>query len=210
MTKGILLLVSISISVSLWSVARVRADELSDLKRQVTRFQKEVAQAAKLEELKEHIAELQNRIIQLEAGQGFKEEPVSGQIEEPKKDKPEAALTDLKAFWKEGLTFVTRDGNFKLKTGGRIQNDWLWMSEDNDMENDVVGGSALGDQEDGTEFRRVRLRLSGLIYGNVEFKVQSDFAGGDPDFKDVYTAFLTFPSARYEWDTSKNRSALKK
>ena len=193
MTKGILLLVSISISVSLWSVARVRADELSDLKRQVTRFQKKAAQAAELEELKEQIAGLQNRIIQLEAGQGFKEEPVSGQIEEPKKDKPEAALTDLKAFWKEGLTFVTRDGNFKLKTGGRIQNDWLWMSEDNDIENDVVGGSALGDQEDGTEFRRVRLRLSGLIYGNVEFKVQSDFAGGDTDFKDVYIGLLDFP-----------------
>lgn len=193
MKKVILLLVSVSVLVSLWPAATARADELDDLKQQVAQLQKKVAQATELEEIKEQLAELKNRIIQLEARQRLKEKSVSGQIEELKKDKPRVAPTDFRAFWKEGLNFATQDGNFKLKAGGRIQNDWLWISEDNDIKNDVVGGSTLGDQEDGTEFRRARLYLSGLIYGNIEYKAQYDFAGGDADFKDVYIGLLDFP-----------------
>jgi len=37
------------------------------------------------------------------------------------------------------------------------------------------------------------LYMSGLIYGNVEFKAQYDFAGGDADFKDVYVGIVDLP-----------------
>ncbi|MBN2316113.1 MAG: hypothetical protein JXM79_19455 [Sedimentisphaerales bacterium] len=121
---------------------------------------------------------MNDRINQLEANQ---------KIEEPNEDIPKTAPTDFRAFWKGGLNFATQDGSFKLRLGGRIHNDWLWISEDSNLKTDV------GEQEDGTEFRRARLYLSGLIYDNVEFKAEYDFAGGDADFKDVYIALLDFP-----------------
>jgi phosphate-selective porin OprO/OprP len=193
MNKGISLLLSVSVFVPLWTVATVRGDELDDLKQKAARLQKKADQAAELAEIKEQIAELQNRIIQLEAKQRVNEKAAGGQKEDQKADKTMPARTDFRVFWKEGLNFATLDENFKLKIGGRIQNDWLWISEDNGTKSDVVGGSALGQQEDGTEFRRARLCVSGLIYGNIEFKAEYDFAGGDADFRDVYIGILDLP-----------------
>jgi len=149
---------SVFVFISLGSFRSARGDEIDDLKKQ--------------------LSEMNNRINQLEARQ---------KSEEPNENTSKTASTDFRVFWKEGLTFTTQDGNFKLKAGGRIQNDWLWISEDSDLKADV------GEQEDGTEFRRARLYLSGLIYGNVEFKAQYDFAGGDADFKDVYIGLLDLP-----------------
>ncbi|UCG59420.1 MAG: hypothetical protein JSU70_07885 [Phycisphaerales bacterium] len=100
---------------------------------------------------------------------------------------PTPAPTDFRAFWKDGLRYETEDKNFTLKFGGRIMNDWAWMSEDAALRADV------GNQEDGTEFRRARLYTSGQIYGNVEYKLQFDFAGGDADLKDAYLGLKDFP-----------------
>jgi phosphate-selective porin OprO/OprP len=44
-----------------------------------------------------------------------------------------------------------------------------------------------------TEFRRARFYFSGLVYSNVEFKLQLDFAGGITTFKDVYIGFRNIP-----------------
>ncbi len=90
-------------------------------------------------------------------------------------------------YWDNGLRFKSEDGNFKLKIGGRIMNDWGWLTEEkNILEN-------VGDQVDGTEFRRARFYLSGEIYKNIGFKAQYDFAGGDPEFKSVYMELKKIP-----------------
>lgn len=102
-------------------------------------------------------------------------------------DAAEPSDTSFKVYWKDGLRLDTTDGLFKLKIGGRIQNDWAWLAEDGDVK------AAIGDQEDGTEFRRARLYLSGEIYKNTFFKTQFDFAGGDVDFKDVYLGYKGIP-----------------
>jgi phosphate-selective porin OprO/OprP len=87
---------------------------------------------------------------------------------------------DLEFHWKQGIRFGSADKAFSFKLGGRIMNDWFGGSLDSELE------SAVGELESGTEFRRARLYLSGTIYGNVIFKAQYDFAGGDADFKDMY------------------------
>ncbi len=156
--KRILPLLSVFVFLCLGSFRSARADEIDDLKKQ--------------------LSEMNSRINQLEARQ---------KSEEPNENTSKTASTDFRVFWKEGLNLATQDGTFRLKAGGRIQNDWLWISEDSDLKADV------GEQEDGTEFRRARLYLSGLIYGNVEFKAQYDFAGGDADFKDVYIGLRDLP-----------------
>ncbi|VAX22486.1 Phosphate/pyrophosphate-specific outer membrane porin OprP/OprO [hydrothermal vent metagenome] len=88
----------------------------------------------------------------------------------------------LEPKWKTGLRFGA-DG-FKLKLGGRIMNDWFFSSADSALESDAEEAPVRW--EDGTEFRRARLYLSGVIYNNFIFKAQYDFAGGDADIKDMY------------------------
>lgn len=123
-----------------------------------------------LSDMKQQISDLQNRTAALE-----------------KKQKAEAGPTDFRVYWKEGLNFDSQDGNFKLKIGGRLQNDWFWSGEDDDIK------SNIGEQEDGVEFRRARIYFSGLIYDNVEYKLQFDFEGGTAHFKDAYLALTDFP-----------------
>ena len=51
-----------------------------------------------------------------------------------------------------------------------------------------------GDFENtGTEFRRVRVFNSGKLYGNVKYKLQLDFAGGEIAFKDVWMELGELP-----------------
>lgn len=89
--------------------------------------------------------------------------------------------------WDNGFKLDRSDGAFKLGFGGRLQTDFA-----------VIDYTGLDGQDDfdsegfGAEFRRARIYFKGLVYGNVLFKVNYDFAGGDSDFKDVYVG-LRFP-----------------
>lgn len=97
------------------------------------------------------------------------------------------AENDFNMYWKEGLRFDSNNGAFKIKLGGRIQNDYSWYSMGDQIE-------AAGIYSDGgTEFRRARIYIGGTIYDNYEFKAQYDFAGGDVDFKDVWLAHNKVP-----------------
>lgn len=108
----------------------------------------------------------------------------------------------LRAYWKTGLRLDSADKNFKLKLGGRVMVDFS-VYDDEDF--NELGIDSDDNSEDGVEFRRVRLYNSGLIYGNVEYKLQMDFAdANDPQFKDVYLGLVNledclgclFPSIR--------------
>mgnify|MGYP003572197403 CR=1 FL=1 len=88
----------------------------------------------------------------------------------------------LSAYWKNGIRMDSADKNFKFKIGGRIQNDYAFFDANSDAD-DFYGSDEFNT---GTEFRRARLYIAGTIYGNVGFKAEYDFAGGDADFKDVY------------------------
>lgn len=130
----------------------------------------------------DEIGELKELILE----QGQELQQMQQKLEQLEKSS-EMTPTDFRVFWKEGLRFETTDGDFKLKVGGRLMYDWGWFSEDKSIKANV------GEQEDGTEVRRARLYFSGLIYDNVEFKLQFDFAGGDADLKDAYVGLIDFP-----------------
>ena len=99
------------------------------------------------------------------------------------------AKSPLNMYWKDGIRFESEDGNFKFKFGGRIMADWVFWA---DWDDKLI--EAIGELEDGTEFRRARLYVSGEIYKHVEFKAQYDFGGGDTDFKDVYLGLKKIPT----------------
>lgn len=97
------------------------------------------------------------------------------------------ASSSLDASWSDGIRLNAGDGSAKLKIGGRLQNDWVFQSADDDLK-DVV------ELKDGTEFRRIRLYASGTLYKTTEFKAQLDFAGGSAKLKDMYIGFTRIPA----------------
>ncbi len=142
--------------------------------------------------LESQLKALQNELAKLKAERAAP--PVDKKQVETMVDKilaerpsPDLGPTDFRVFWKEGLNLESGNGDFKLKMGGRIMHDWTWVGEDDALKADV------GEQEDGTEFRRVRFYTSGIIYDNTEFKLQFDFAGRDADLKDAYIGLKDFP-----------------
>ncbi|MDE0959853.1 MAG: porin [Planctomycetota bacterium] len=92
------------------------------------------------------------------------------------------AMQEMNATWKNGLRLSTADGANSISIGGRFQMDAGFFNEVDAVEG-IVG---LEREQDGVEMRRARLAIAGVIGGNVEFKTQYDFGGGDADFKDAY------------------------
>jgi phosphate-selective porin OprO/OprP len=73
-----------------------------------------------------------------------------------------------------------------MKIGGMIQLDHYFVDDD-DMAV-VVGDAAF---ESGVNARRVRLHNAGLLHGNVEWKLEMDFADpNDPVFADMYIGLV--------------------
>ena len=93
----------------------------------------------------------------------------------------------LATYWKSGLRMESADGDFKLKIGGRIMNDWAIYGTDANIRDQH------GQIGDGTEFRRARIFLEGNVYGNIKYKAQYDFAGRDADFNDMYLQIKRVP-----------------
>ncbi|MFQ5445228.1 MAG: porin, partial [Nitrospinales bacterium] len=97
-----------------------------------------------------------------------------------------AADNDFRVFFNNGLNFETRDKMFKYKIGGRIMWDIGTFDADDDIE------AVFGEQDPGSEFRRARIYMAGLLWNRVKFKAQYDFAG-NVDFKDVYIGLTKIP-----------------
>lgn len=89
-------------------------------------------------------------------------------------------------YWKSGLRADSDDGKFKLKIGGRIQTDVIFINQNDSLDNHF-------EAYNGVEFRRARIYFSGLLYNNIKFKFQLDFAGGDAVIKDAYIHFIKVP-----------------
>jgi phosphate-selective porin OprO/OprP len=134
--------------------------------------------------LEERVLELERQLAELRArshgGESSDLESRVADLEKlTKKDKD-----GLFAYWKTGIRLDSADKRFKFKIGGRVMNDYVMWNSDSDTETVVED-----ELNTGTEFRRARLYVAGTIYGNVDFKAQYDFAGGDAEFKDVYIRY---------------------
>lgn len=86
-------------------------------------------------------------------------------------------------YWQDGLRLDSGDGNLTAKVGGRVMFDWMVGSADGELE------SQVGPVEDGSEFRRARLYMSGAVCNWMGYKLELEFADSGVDFKDAYLAF---------------------
>ncbi len=149
--------------------------------------------------LQERIESLEQELAQMKGDGSEAQQAVDERVDELETkitETPARQPNDFRVYWNEGLRFDTDDGRFKLKIGGRIQNDWVWYDQPRVLEyywNPIMQGGVFVDTEDGTEFRRARLYIEGDIYDDIKFKMQYDFAGGDADFRDVYMQLKNVP-----------------
>ncbi|MBN2309297.1 MAG: porin [Candidatus Hydrogenedentes bacterium] len=152
---------------------------------------REEALLNRVEQLEARIAELEQRLAQQapEAPPAAELEQRIEKVEQALEAEADKPASDFRTYWKDGLRFETEDGRFKLRIGGRLQCDWAFYHQDRDLKH------AVGDEQDGAEFRLARIRLEGTLYGDVVFRSEYDFAGNDGDakFKDVYLGLQHLP-----------------
>lgn len=93
---------------------------------------------------------------------------------------------NFKVYWSDGLKAESNDGKTKIKIGGRLQTDVMFINQDDSLDK-------YFDAKNGVEFRRARIYTSGTIYKNIKFKFQMDFAGGNAVIKDAYIQITKIP-----------------
>jgi phosphate-selective porin OprO/OprP len=89
-------------------------------------------------------------------------------------------------YWKNGLNVENANGDFKIKFGGRLQYDIMFIHQDDSL-------NAHYEAYNGSEFRRARLYTSGTLFGNTKYKLQVDFAPAKVVIKDAYLCFTKIP-----------------
>ena len=197
--------------------AMADTDELSSMRsliaeqqRQLERQKKQIeSQSALLERLLRQVSEIQSNFSkdQLQEttspGRAVTEVPapersatakaalgITVPLANPAKSAASSQKVDkstFRAYWKQGLRFDTSDKSFRLKVGGRIMNDWGFFAPSKQIT------SGIGPLENGTEFRRARLYVEGILHKHVKFKAQYDFVGGKAGFKDMYIGLTKLP-----------------
>ena len=95
--------------------------------------------------------------------------------------------TDFNVKWNNGLHIENADKSVKIKMGGRIQYDMMFIHQDSVMDNYFAKAG------NGAEIRRARFFMSGSIYENIDFKLQIDFANNALTLKDAYIKFKHIP-----------------
>ncbi|MFH2205060.1 MAG: porin [Elusimicrobiota bacterium] len=95
----------------------------------------------------------------------------------------------LIARWEHGLRLESPDGTVMLNLGGRLNVDWAFMSEDDALER------RFGNFDDGVQFRRARLYLSGTLYRRIIFKTAFNFNAGAAEYKDLFIGIKDLPYA---------------
>jgi phosphate-selective porin OprO/OprP len=81
----------------------------------------------------------------------------------------------------KGLQVETADKKFKMKIGGRLHADATFHSGDNKIE--------ASQATNGTEIRRARLYLKGVMWEDFKYMSEFDFADNNTTVKDLYLSY---------------------
>jgi len=124
--------------------------------------------------------------------------------QEPAADKPAKSVEErlaelekkstgdaMRVFWKDGLRFESADKKYKFKLGGRLHYDAAFFDPDSDTKAAIETGTTR--IEDGTEFRRARIEMSGEVAERTEWAIAVDFAGPATNFRNLYAGVKDLP-----------------
>jgi phosphate-selective porin OprO/OprP len=88
---------------------------------------------------------------------------------------------DLKVKWKGAPELSSSDGKFKFKVRGRLMADYNNIDQDYK----VTGRPDVS----AVELRRARLGVEGVVWYDVKYKFEVDFADNEVAIKDAYVAY---------------------
>ena len=91
---------------------------------------------------------------------------------------------DLKVKWKGAPELSSQNGKFKFKVRGRIMADYDHVDQD-------FGVTGRPDVS-AVELRRARLGVEGVVFYDVKYKFEADFADNEVAIKDAYVAYAGF------------------
>jgi phosphate-selective porin OprO/OprP len=92
---------------------------------------------------------------------------------------------DLKVKWKGAPELSSKDGKFKFKILGRVQADVVSADQDQ-----AISGAP---DISATEIRRARLGVQGVVFSDVKYKFEVDFADNEAELKDAYLTYTGLP-----------------
>ena len=88
---------------------------------------------------------------------------------------------DLKIKWRGAPELSSSDGKFKFKVRGRLQADYSAINQD-----EAITGRP---DVNAAEIRRARLGVEGVVFYNVKYLVEADFADDKVALKDAYVEY---------------------
>lgn len=86
---------------------------------------------------------------------------------------------------KKGLQVKSPDGDFSIKLGGRLHVDYSNHTGDESLK----GGK---EAVDGSEIRRARIALSGTLYRDYDYLIETDFGGDKVGLKEALVIYHGF------------------
>lgn len=86
---------------------------------------------------------------------------------------------------KKGLVVKGPDGDFSIKLGGRMHADYTNHSGESDLANNRQ-------PINGTQIRRGRIALSGTVYNDYDYMIETDFANDNVSIKDLFMVYHGF------------------
>ncbi|WP_045365566.1 OprO/OprP family phosphate-selective porin [Methyloceanibacter caenitepidi] len=117
--------------------------------------------------------------------QGLTEAQYQRLKSEVKKELAEEGGTDLKVKWKGAPELSSSDGKFKFKVRGRLNVDYNGIDQDE---------AITGDPDvSAVELRRARIGVEGVVFSDVGYKFEIDFAGDGASVKDAYIEYSGLP-----------------
>ena len=101
----------------------------------------------------------------------------------------------FRVYWKDELRFETLDKEIEIRIGGRINLDWNFTLEGDEVRDAIEAPFAFDETqpEDQLFFRRSRIFIRGTLYKFVTFKAEYDFAEEVATFTDVYLGLQDIP-----------------
>jgi phosphate-selective porin OprO/OprP len=133
------------------------------------------AKAATLEELEAAIIVLQQQVKEAKAAAAAAQAAAAN---------AGGSDLDLKVKWKGAPELSSSDGKFKFKVRGRLMADYNGIDQDFD----ITGRPDVS----AVELRRARLGVEGVVWYDVKYKFEVDFAGDGTAIKDAYLAYAGF------------------
>jgi len=97
---------------------------------------------------------------------------------------------DLKVKWKGAPEFSSSDGKFKMKVRGRLMVDYNGIDQDTG----ITGRPDVS----AVELRRARLGVEGVVWYDVKYKFEVDFASDEVAIKDAYVAYAGLKPKSWE------------